>query len=223
MNLQLTEKLNEARSLKHAFKLPETIAALKECLAIDPHCVIASAQAGLCSLMTGETAQAESFLEQAVKDTNKADAPVLAYYTAALIANGKDYGQYLPLCSGLQDTLLLVAEMLSEKDKHDEVLRLIEVLSDRYLATDLFKTPKAHYRLIRLLARAGETELAADLANGLEAETPDSWEGLAAQAAVEIAKKDYDKAYSLTVRALQRGGSSNPMLAAQQHWLALNK
>ena len=223
MNLQLTEKLNEARSLKQAFKLPETIEKLRECLAIDPHCVIASAQAGLCSLMTGETEQAESFLKQAVDDTNKSDAPVLAYYTAGLIANGKNYADCLPLCPDLQDTLLLVAEMLSEKDKHDAVLRLIEVLSDKYLDTDLFKTPKAHYRLIRLLARAGETELAADLANGLEAETRDSWEGLAAQAAVEMAKKDYDKAYSLTVRALQRGGSSNPMLAAQQHWLAMNK
>ena len=127
------------------------------------------------------------------------------------------------MCPDLQGTLLLVAEMLSEKDKHDAVLRLIEVLSEKYLNTDLFKTPKAHYRLIRLLARAGETALAADLANGLEAETPNSWEGLAAQAAVEMAKKDYDKAYSLTVRALQHGGSSNPMLAAQQHWLALNK
>lgn len=223
MNLQLTEKLNEARSLKRAFKLPETIEALKECLAIDPHCVIASAQAGVCSLMTGEVEQAESFLKQAVEDTNKTDTPVLAFYTAALIANGKDCGEYLPLCPDLQDTLLLVAEMLSEKDKHDAVLRLIEVLSEKYLNTDLFKTPKAHYRLIRLLARAGETALAADLANGLEAETPNSWEGLAAQAAVEMAKKDYDKAYFLTVRALQHGGSSNPMLAAQQHWLALNK
>ena len=173
--------------------------------------------------MTGETEQAESFLKQAVDDTNKADAPVLTYYTAALIANGKDYAGFLPLCPDLQDTLLLVAEMLSEKDKHDEVLRLIEVLSEKYLNTDLFKTPKAHYRLIRLLARAGETELAADLAKGLEAETPDSWEGLAALAAVEMAKKNYEKAYSLTVQALQRGGSSNPMLAAQQHWLAMNK
>lgn len=223
MNLKLTEKLNKARLLKQAFKLPETIEALKECLAIDPHCVIASAQAGLCSLMTGETEQAESFLKQAVNDTNKSDAPVLAYYTAALIANGKDCADWLPLCSDLQDTLLLVAEMQSEKGNHIAVMRLIEVLSDKYLNTALFKTPQAHYRLIRLLARAGETELAAELANGLAEETPDSWEGLAAQAAVEMAKKEYDKAYSLTVRALQRGGSSSPMLAAQQHWLAMNK
>ena len=36
-------------------------------------------------------------------------------------------------------------------------------------------------------------------------------------------EQKYDEAYQLTVRALKNGGTSYPLLAAQQHWLAINK
>ena len=77
--------------------------------------------------------------------------------------------------------------------------------------------------MIRVLALAGLLDIAGLLADALKQKTPDGWEGLAAEASVAIAEKEYEKAYTLTVRALQSGGASYPLLAAQQHWLAMNK
>lgn len=58
MNEQLNEKLKQARLLKRHFKLAETVEVLKECLQLDPDCLIAAAQAGLCSLLQGQAKEA---------------------------------------------------------------------------------------------------------------------------------------------------------------------
>lgn len=75
MNEKLTEKLNQARLLKKHFKLPETVAVLKECLAIDPNCLIAAAQAGLCLLLQGKAREAESFFKKLLTDREKRTCP----------------------------------------------------------------------------------------------------------------------------------------------------
>lgn len=227
----VASKLNKARELKKEFKLEETVQVLRECLEIDPHCVIASAQAGFCLLILGKPEQAEELLSLAFEDSQQNDFPVAAYLSAALTANGKEEQakKIRNMCKDKnpefspEEIYMVTAEMMEEKNKHTEALRLLDVLSSEYKDSPFFQIPVNHYRLIRVLANADVMDVAEPLADALSDSTEQSWEGLAARAAVSMAKKDYENAYSLTVRALQRGGSSNPMLAAQQHWLALNK
>lgn len=160
MNEELTEKLNQARLLKRHFKLAETVAVLKECLTIDPDCLIAAAQAGLCLLLQGKPQEAESFFQKAFDGSEKTDLPVGAYLAACMTALNKE----------------------------SEAENLLETIRDKQSGFS-----------------AAETYM------------------LAAEASVAIAEKEYEKAYALTVRALQSGGASYPLLAAQQHWLAMNK
>ena len=230
MNEQLTEKLNQARLLKRHFKLPETIETLKECLAIDPDCLIASAQAGLCLLLSGDAAQATTFFKKAYNGSGKSDIQVGAYLAACLTAIGDEDAPALlneikekqPDFSAA-DTFMLASEVLPETKQYEQAIRLIDALSSQFGKDAFFFLPINHYRLIRVLAAAELTEIAEPLADALKQKTPEGWEGLAAEASVAMAKKQYDEAYSLTVRALQNGGTSYPLLAAQQHWLAMNK
>ena len=234
----LVEKLNQARLLKRHFKLDETVAALKECLEIDPSCLIASAQAGLCLLMLGKPEEAEPFLEKTFEETQKKDLPVGAYLAACLTALGKE-SMANDVVSDIQkeaaaaniqndeisvpETYMLVAEMLSEKKEHEAAVRLINSLSVHFVEDAFFHYPVNHYRMIRVLAHAGLIDIAEQLAEALSENAPETWETLASEASVAIAKEQYEEAYSLTVKALKKGGSSYPLLAAQQHWLAINK
>ncbi len=230
MNEQLTEKLNQARLLKRHFKLAETIEVLKECLLIDPGCLIASAQAGLCLLLSGDASQASVFFQKAYDGSGKSDVQVGAYLTACLTATGDEKAPALlneikerHSDFSAAETFMLASEMLSEKKQHEQAVRLIDALSTKFGQDDFFILPINHYRLIRVLAAAELVDIAEPLAEALKQKTAGRWEGLAAEASVAIAKKQYDEAYSLTVRALQNGGTSYPLLAAQQHWLAINK
>lgn len=228
---KLTEKLNEARTLKRKFKLEETVSALKECLAIDPKCLIASAQAGFCLLLLGRPEEAETFLRAAFEQSGSKDVPVGYYLAACQTALGKEdqAREIRKTCTEISpesngaETYMLTAEMMAEKNKYAEAVRLLDVLSADYAEGTFFRHPVNHYRLIRVLAKADIIDIAEPLAQSLLEETPESWEGLAAKAAVAIAQKQYEDAYSFTVQALRRGGASNPLLAAQQHWLAMNK
>lgn len=225
----LNEKLNQARILKKHFKLEETVAVLKECLAIDSSCLIASAQAGLCLLLLGKADEAESFLAKTFDASAPKDLPVGAYLAACLTANGKDEdaGKILSEIQSdtfsAADTFMLVSEMLSEKKEYERSARLLDALSSRFSQDDFFTRPVNHYRMIRVLSQAGLTDIAGQLANAMEENYPDKWETLASKASVLIAEGNYDDAYILTVQALQNGGASYPLLAAQQHWLAMNK
>lgn len=231
MNEALTEKLNQARLLKRHFKLSETVAVLKECLALDPDCLIAAAQAGLCLLLQGNAQEAETFFQKAFDGSGKTDIPVGAYLAACMTAEDKESeaGNLLEEIRAKQpdfsaaQTYLLAAEMLSEKKRHEQAVRLINALSVRFSGDALFAAPVSHYRMIRVLAQAGLADIAGQLAEALTQKDPDGWESPAALSSVAIAEGKYEEAYSLTVRALQRGGSSYPLLAAQQHWLAMNK
>ena len=118
---------------------------------------------------------------------------------------------------------MLAAEMLAEKKQYEQAVRLIDALSVRFAGDAFFTAPVNHYRMIRVLALAGLIDIAGQLADALKQKMPGSWEALAAEASVAIAMEKYEDAYSLTVRALQSGGASYPLLAAQQHWLAMNK
>ena len=231
MNETLSEKLNRARLLKRHFKLPETIAVLKECLQIDPDCLIAAAQAGLCLLLSGKAQEAELFFQKAFDGSGKKDLPVGAYLAACMTASDKD-NEAENLLKTLHDkqpdfsaasTYMLAAEMLAEKKQYEQAVRLINALSVHFGGDAFFTQPVNHYRMIRVLSLAGLIDIAEQLAEALKQKTPDGWEGLAAEASVAMAEKKYEEAYSLTIRALQSGGSSYPLLAAQQHWLALNK
>lgn len=231
MNEKLTEKLNQARLLKKHFKLPETVALLKECLEIDPNCLIAAAQAGLCLLLLGKAQEAEAFFQKAFDGSGKTDLPVGAYLAACMTALNKESeaGNLLETIRARQadfpaaETYMLAAEMLAEKKQYEQAVRLIDALSVRFAGDAFFTAPVNHYRMIRVLALAGLVDIAEQLADTLKQKTPDSWEGLAAEASVAMAAEKYEEAYSLTVRALQSGGASYPLLAAQQHWLAMNK
>ncbi len=231
MNEKLTEKLNQARLLKKHFKLPETVAVLKECLAIDPNCLIAAAQAGLCLLLQGKAREAESFFQKAFDGSGKTDLPVGAYLAACMTAENKndEAENLLETIHGRQpdfsaaETYMLAAEMLAEKKQYEQAVRLIDALSVRFAGDTFFTAPVNHYRMIRVLALAGLIDIAGQLADALKQKMPGSWEALAAEASVAIAMEKYEDAYSLTVRALQSGGASYPLLAAQQHWLAMNK
>lgn len=231
MNEKLTEKLNQARLLKKHFKLPETVAVLKECLEIDPNCLIAAAQAGLCLLLQGKAQEAEAFFQKAFDGSGKTDLPVGAYLAACITALNKESeaGNLLETIRARQadfpaaETYMLAAEMLAEKKQYEQAVRLIDALSVRFAGDAFFTAPVNHYRMIRVLALAGLVDIAEQLADTLKQKTPDSWEGLAAEASVAMAAEKYEEAYSLTVRALQSGGASYPLLAAQQHWLAMNK
>ena len=231
MNEELTEKLNQARLLKRHFKLAETVAVLKECLTIDPDCLFAAAQAGLCLLLQGKPQEAESFFQKAFDGSEKTDLPVGAYLAACMTALNKE-SEAENLLETIRDkqsdfsaaeTYMLAAEMLAEKKQYEPAVRLINALSVRFAGDHFFIAPVNHYRMIRVLALAGLIDIAGQLADALKQKTPDGWEGLAAEASVAIAEKEYEKAYALTVRALQSGGASYPLLAAQQHWLAMNK
>ncbi len=229
MQETITEKLNQARILKKQFKLDETIDVLKECIQTDPSCLIAVAQAGLCLLLVGKPEEAEPFLEKAFNETSKKDLVVGAYLAAALTANGKSDRAEAVLKDipadklSATETYMLVAEMLSEKKRFEESVRLIDALSVHFVKDPFFTYPVNHYRMIRILADAGVTDIAKQLAEALTQNMPDSWETLAAQSSIAIAEGNLDEAYQLTVRALQKGGASYPLLAAQQHWLAINK
>lgn len=229
MQEAIVEKLNQARFLKKKFKLEETIAVLKECLEIDPSCLIAAAQTGLCLLLLGKLEEAEPFLEKTFEESQKKDLPVGAYFAACLTAMGKEE-QANDVLKDIQsdsfsaaETYMLVAEMLSEKKRHEQAVRLINALSVRFDADVFFSRPVNHYRLIRVLAHAGLADIASQLADALAENFPESWEASASKASVAIAEKKYEEAYTLTVLALKNGGASYPLLAAQQHWLAMNK
>ena len=229
MQEELNEKLNQARILKKQFKLEETVSLLKECLELDPSCLIASAQVGFCLLLLGRPEEAEPFLEKTFEETSQKDIPIGAFLAACLTSLGKEKqaDDILPLISkdkfSAAETYMLVAEMLSEKKRDEQAVRLIDALSTRFVKDDFFIYPVNHYRIIRVLAHAGLADIAKQLADALEENAPDSWEVLAAKASVAIAEEKYDEAYQLTVRALKNGGTSYPLLAAQQHWLAINK
>jgi len=229
MQKELLEKLNQARLSKKHFKLEETIAVLKECLEIDPSCLIAAAQAGVCLLLSGKPEEAESFLKKTFEESEKKDLPVGAYLAACSTAINKD-DQANEILNDIQsddfsaaETYMLVAEMLSEKKQHEQAVRLIDALSTRFSQDSFFSRPVNHYRLIRVLAHAGLADIAGQLADALSETFPDSWETLASKASVAIAEEKYEDAYTLTVQALKKGGASYPLLAAQQHWLAMNK
>ncbi|MBR1778060.1 MAG: hypothetical protein IJ752_05690 [Alphaproteobacteria bacterium] len=224
----VTEKLNQARILKRKFKLNETISVLKECLEIDPSCLIAAAQAGLCLLLLGRPEEAEPFFKKTFEETQKTDLSVGAYLAACLTAEGKENAAENVLADiqknfSAAETFMLAAEMLSEKKQHDKAVRLIDSLSVHFAQDPFFSRSVNHYRMIRVLAHAGLADIAGQLAETLSENDPDSWEALASRASVAIAEGKYDEAYSLTVQALQNGGASYPLLAAQQHWLAMNK
>lgn len=229
MQQELFEKLNQARILKKNFKLEETVDVLKQCLELDPSCLIASAQAGLCLLLLGKTEDALPFLTDTFNASNQTDFPVGAYLAAALTATEKSEEAEKVLekiqteTFSATETYLLVAEMLSEKKQHEQAVRLINALSSDFSQDALFSRPVNHYRIIRVLAQAGLADIAAQLAEALEQNSPDGWETLASKASVAIAEEKYEEAYNLTVLALKNGGASYPLLAAQQHWLALNK
>lgn len=229
MQETVTEKLNQARILKKQFKLDETIEVLKECIEMDPSCLIAVAQAGLCLLLVGKPAEAAPFLEKAFNETQKKDIIVGAYLAAALTAIGETERANEVLADIRSDkfsaaeTYMLVAEMLAEKKSFEEALRLIDALSVNFAEDPFFVPPINHYRMIRVLADCGVSDIAKQLSEALTQNAPDCWEALAAQSSVAIAEGKYEEAYSLTIRALQNGGASYPLLAAQQHWLAINK
>ena len=229
MQEKVIEKLNQARILKKQFKLDETIAVLKECLEIDPDCLIAAAQVGLCYLLIGDSENAEPFLKKTFEATSKKDLSVGAYLAASLTANGKEdqAGEVLNDIRNDEfsaaEAYMLVAEMLSEKKNHERAVRLIDALSVHFNQDPFFSRPVNHYRMIRVLSHAGLIDVAKQLADALSENLPDRWESLAAQSSVAIAEERYEDAYSLTIQALQNGGASYPLLAAQQHWLAMNK
>ena len=214
--------------MKRKFKLNETISVLKECLEIDPSCLIAAAQAGLCLLLLGRPEEAEPFFKKTFEETQKTDLSVGAYLAACLTAEGKENAAENVLADiqknfSAAETFMLAAEMLSEKKQHDKAVRLIDSLSVHFAQDPFFSRSVNHYRMIRVLAHAGLADIAGQLAETLSENDPDSWEALASRASVAIAEGKYDEAYSLTVQALQNGGASYPLLAAQQHWLAMNK
>lgn len=221
----LDDLLKQAISFKKNFQLNETISTLKKCLELDDKCTIASAQIGLCSLILGNTSEAEHYLQKAYVDLDKNDLLVNSYYTAILVANGKKdtAKETSKNTQDIENTYLTVAEMLVEKKDFDAVINLLDVLTTSYTDADIFKIPTTHYRLIRLLSKVGFTDIAEILADSLVEKTPTSWEGLAAKASIEIAKNNTEEAYNLTIKALQRGGASNPILAAQQHLLAIDR
>lgn len=229
--MNITDQLNEARLFKQRFKLKEAIESFKKCLEIDAHNLIALSQIGFCSLILGNVNEAEFFFSETFKETKEKDLPVGSYLAAIFVAKGeKEKAQKIldilhavdPHFS-IATTYMLVAEMLSEKKDDEKAVYLIDTLCADFQKDAFFKRPVNHYRIIRILAHAGLIEIAEILADSHEKTVGDSWEGVAAKASVEIGKKDYEKAYKLTITALQRGGGVNPFLAAQQHWLALNK
>lgn len=229
MQENLSEKLNKARLLKKHFKLEETVTVLKECLELDPSCLIASAQAGFCLLLLGKAEEAEPFLTKTFDASEPKDLPVGAYLAACLTAQGKseEAGKVLSVIQNdtfsAAETYMLVAEMLSEKKLDEQSVRLLDALAVHFSKDPFFAKPINHYRVIRILAHAGLQDIAAPLVETLIKNAPDSWETSAAKASVAIAEGNYDKAYTLTVLALKNGGASYPLLAAQQHWLAMNK
>ena len=229
MQETVTEKLNQARELKRRFKLEETIAVLKECLEIDPSCLIASAQVGLCFLLLGKADEALPFLKETFEKSGRSDRPVGAYLAACLTATGETE-RAKEILAVLQsdtfsaaETFMLTAEMMSEKKQHEYAVHLIDALSVLFSQDDFFTHPVNHYRLIRVLSRAGLVDIASQLADALVENYPDCWEAAASEASVAIAEGKYEEAYLLTVEALKNGGASYPLLAAQQHWLAMNK
>ena len=229
MQENLLEKLNQARLLKKHFKLEETVSVLKECLEIDPSCLIASAQAGFCLLLLGKPEEAKPFLEQTFEKAERKDLPVGAYLAACLTSIGEE-NQANEILNDIQrdsfsaaETYMLVAEMLSEKKQYEPAVRLIDALSTHFSQDSFFSVPVNHYRLIRVLAHAGLADIAGQLANSLSETYPDSWEALASKASVAIAEGKYEEAYTLTVQSLKKGGASYTLLAAQQHCLAMNK
>lgn len=221
----LDDLLKQAISFKKNFQLEKTIQTLKECLEIDEKCTVASAQIGLCSLIQGNILEAEKYLQKAYLDLEKNDLLVNSYYAAILTANGKNSiaVDVAKQSLDLEGTYLTVAEMLVEKKEFFAVVNILDVLTTDYINSDIFKIPSTHYRLIRLLSKVGFIEVAEILAESLVEQTPTSWEGLAAKASIEISKNNTEEAYNLTIRALQRGGASNPLLAAQQHLLAIDR
>lgn len=227
----LIEKLNRAQELKKQFKLREAAEYFNECAQMDPMCVIASAQAGLCHLLLGEPDVAEPFLDQAYRASHFIDVMVGAYLGATLTANDKEKEAEAVREKCLKidpevdipEAYMVVAEMLSEKKRFDETLRIIDILSSVYADSNWLKIPRNHYRLIRVLANSGVLDIAEFLTQSLTENMPNSWESPAAQAAIAIAKKEYETAYNLTIDALNKGGSIDPLLDAQQHWLAINK
>ncbi|MBR1945912.1 MAG: tetratricopeptide repeat protein [Alphaproteobacteria bacterium] len=229
MQNALVEKLNQARLLKRHFKLDETVDVLKECLELDPSCLIAAAQAGLCLLMLGKPTEAKPFLKKTFEESQQKDLLVGSYLAACLTALGKE-NQANEILSDIQndefsiaETYMLTAEMMCEKKQYEAAVRLIDGLSVHFSQDLFFSRPINHYRMIRVLAHAGLTDIAKQLAEALSENAPESWETLASNASVAIAEEKYEEAYSLTVKALKKGGSSYPLLAAQQHWLAMNK
>ena len=229
MQEKLLEKLNQARMLKKHFKLEETVDVLKQCLELDPSCLIAAAQAGLCLLLLGKAQEAIPFLEKSFEASKKTDFPVGAYLAASLTATRKE-NKAKEILTKIQSndfsaaaTYLLVAEMMSEKKCHEQAVLLIDALSADFSQDAIFSQSVNHYRIIRVLAQAGLTDIASQLADALEQTAPDTWEVMASKASVAIAEKKYEEAYNLTAIALKKGGASYPLLAAQQHWLAMNK
>ena len=229
MQEELEKKLNEARILKKHFKLEETIAVLKECLKLDPSCLIASAQTGFCLLLLGKADEAEPFLEKTYKEAEPKDLLVGAYLAASLTAQEKDT-EAEKILSEIQndtfsaaETYMLVAEMLFEKKHFEQAVCLINALSVHFNKDALFNNPVNHYRMIRILALSGLTDIAEQLVEGMDQIAPEHWATLASKASVSIAERKFEEAYSLTVQALKNGGASYPLLAAQQHWLAMNK
>ncbi|MCQ2965183.1 MAG: hypothetical protein MJ250_00390 [Alphaproteobacteria bacterium] len=221
----LDDLLKQAISFKKNFQLDETIKTLKECLELDTKCTIASAQIGLCSLIQGNTSEAEKYLQKAYLDLEKKDLLVNSYYAAILTANGKNdiAKNVIQDTQDIEETYLIVAEMLVEKKNFSSVVNLLDILTTDFIDANIFKIPSTHYRLIRLLSKVGFIDIAEILAESLVEQTPTSWEGLAAKASIEISKNNTEEAYNLTIRALQRGGASNPLLAAQQHLLAIDR
>lgn len=227
----LMEKLEQARTLKREFRLREAIEYFNECAQIDPKCIFAAAQAGLCHLLLGEAESAVPFLEQAFNASSYTDTTVGAYLAAALTAAGREddacavrrKSREADPETELAEACMMTAEMLAEKKSFEGALRLIDVLSSVFAQDDWFKIPRNHYRIIRVLAAAGVVDVAEFLAHSLAEKTSDGWEGEAALSALAIAREEYAEAYEHTLKAIEKGGAADPLLAAQQHWLAINK
>ena len=126
MQNALVEKLNQARLLKRHFKLDETVDVLKECLELDPSCLIAAAQAGLCLLMLGKPTEAKPFLKKTFEESQQKDLLVGSYLAACLTALGKE-NQANEILSDIQndefsiaETYMLTAEMMCEKKQYED-------------------------------------------------------------------------------------------------------
>lgn len=223
------EKLRQAKELKRAFRIGEAFELFNEAAQIEPSGITAWAQGGLCLLISGDPQEAAVFLSNAFNNSGFQDITVGAYLAAALTAAARENEARTARRQCLEhdkeadfaEPYMLVAEMMAEKKKYEEALRLLDVLSAEFAKSDWFKTPRNHYRLICVLADAGAIDVARVLAQSLSECA--GWYGSAAQAAVLQAEGDRQAAYDMMTQAVKNGAADDPLALLRYHWLALNK